>query len=101
MLKKKKKFRGYLFVEGLLALFIMTVAITILIPHLIQFKKNAQMLEEKVICTRLLYEETQNKVEKRSQSISRTRDGIFYEVFLNERGIRIKRGGVEVGFQEN
>lgn len=101
MLKKKKKFRGYLLIEGLLALLIMTVVITILIPHLIQFKKNARALEEKVICARLLYEETQNKIGKNTQNFSKMRDGISYEVFLNERGIRIRRGGVEVGFQEN
>lgn len=101
MLRRRKNCKGYLLIEGLLALFAMTIALTILIPHLIQLKKQATFLEEKVICARLLYEETQNKVGKRSQSVSGTRDGIFYEVFSSEKGIRIKRGGVEVGFQEN
>lgn len=101
MLRRSKNFKGYLLTEGLLALLSMTIALTILIPHLIQLKKQATLLEEQVICTRLLYEETQNKVEKNIVMFPKSRDGIPYEVFFSEKGIRIKKGGVEIGFQEN
>lgn len=101
MLRRSKNFKGYLLTEGLLALLAMTIALTILIPHLIQLKKQATFMEEKVICARLLYEETQNKAEKSTAIFPKNRDDISYEVFSSEKGIRIKRGGVEIGFQEN
>lgn len=101
MLKRQVLFKGYLFLEGLLALFTVTMALTLIFPQFIFLKKQAQKAEDQVIVARLLQEETQAFRENRQISGEKIRSGKSYEVVVTAEGVTIWWGDEKFGFQKN
>ncbi|WP_071130606.1 hypothetical protein [Enterococcus timonensis] len=94
------KIRGFLFLEGLVALLAMTVVLSLLIPQFVFLENQSRAAQEKVVAARLLMEETEKYVNGINTS-EKIRDGVSYTVNVHSNGIQVKRGEVTIGFQEN
>lgn len=101
MLKKLRHYKGYLFLEGLLALFTVTMALTLLFPQFVFLKQQVQKAEDQVIRARILQEETQAFVENRPVFGEKVRRDKSYKVESSSYGITIWWGGEDFGFQKN